>query len=102
MLIIKKWVDDERKWVINRAYEVWWLDFVLLLNAENWEFTTNRRHIIPYYRNWKKHYDWWLCWISDYYYKEIVKDSRFTDPEFQIKKCYELYKWWTIDIKINL
>ena len=88
-------MDNKRLEVINKAYDVWWLDFVLLLNAENWEWTTNRVHLKPYYRNWKKYNDHWLCWISDYYYKEIVENPRFTDPDYQIQECYRLYKWWT-------
>jgi hypothetical protein len=45
------------------------------------------------WNNW--YYDRWICQINKWYHPEIVKDPNFKDVDFQVKKCWELYKGWT-------
>lgn len=103
----KLWEEnDPRHKYVNYAYDIGWLDFVALLEAENWLWSIDRRSISWYYRYWKTvkwywrptgwYYDYWFCQISNYYHPHITEDDRFyTDWKWQIDKCLELYKWWT-------
>jgi len=91
----KLWADPHIQRLVNYAYELWGRDFVLTLEAENWNWTSNRVHNKPYWRNWRKYNDHGLCGISDYYHPQVVSHPQFTDPYWQIRKCHELYEGWT-------
>lgn len=106
--------------IATYVYNTYWLDYLLLLRAENWTFEPMRRHnssvkrcIKGYnektqrrilwqvkngkcYWEWKAMYDWWLCGFNEYRHPEIVMDYRFWDWKRQVDKCVELKKGWTI------
>ena len=77
----------------DRAYEISGCDknFVYLLEAENGMWDFKRRS--EYYKDGIREPSYGFCQIHAYYHPEIVNDERFfTDQEWQLKKCYELYK----------
>lgn len=85
--------NDGRNKYVQYAYNVWWINFVALLEAENWRWAINTRSYVVWI-NW--YYDYGFCQINKWRHKNIVNDPRFfTDWKRQIDKCYELYKWWT-------
>lgn len=102
----KLWAEnDPRLTYVNYAYQKGWLDFVALLEAENWIWNIDRKSMFWYYRygrmvkwHWRPtwtYYDYGFCQISDFYHPHITKDDRFyTDWKWQIDKCHELYVWW--------
>lgn len=95
------------------AYEIsgYDKDFVLTLNAENGAWTENERHGLPYSRCWswerwnsnlnptgsmrcefwRKHYDYGLCGMSDYYKRESVNNPNFSSWKWQVERCHEIY-----------
>lgn len=63
------------------------IDFLALLDAENGLWTPDRVHNDGAGRG--------FCGISYPWHKAIIEDEKFTDPEWQLRKCYELYKGGT-------
>lgn len=99
--------NDYRLEYVQYAYNLWWINFVALLEWENGLWSIDRRSTTSYYRQAKtikwhlrpagNYYDYWFCQISDYYHPDITLDKRFyTDWKWQIDKCYELYTWGTV------
>lgn len=90
----KLWEEnDPRHKYVNYAYQKGWLDFVALLEAENWLWSIDRRSILLW-ANW--YYDYWFCQVNKWYHPHIVNDSRFwNDWKWQIDRCHELYVWGT-------
>lgn len=86
--------DDEKQKILNKLYQIssWDLDFVWTVLWENWNLNKNLRSYIVW-ANW--YYDYWLCQINKGYHKEIVNHKDFYNLDFQIQKCWELYKWGT-------
>ena len=106
--------------IATYTYNTYWLDYLLLLRAENGTFEPERRHnssvkrcIKGYnektqrrilwqvkegkcYWERKAMYDWWLCGFNEYWHPEIVMDYRFGDWQRQVDKCVELKKGWTV------
>ena len=81
------WVhDDIRQSRIQHAYDVWWMDHVILLECENDQRDPNRR------------WDWWdaiwLCQINERW--TTPPDIFYTDPIYQIDYCLEKRQWWTL------
>lgn len=81
------------------------INFLALLHAENDQWTPDRKHNKQYWKGGKTirgkflpagyYNDWGFCGTSDYYYWDIVSDPKFQDPEWQIQKCWDLYKGGT-------
>ena len=82
--IVHKWfqTDDERQEMINYAYKLWWIDFVKMIECENWNWS-----ISAVGDNWKA---FWLCQINTNYHKlpEWYKE----DWKLQIETCYDKWK----------
>lgn len=77
----------------QRAYEISDCDekFVLTLDCENGEWTTDRLHEWSAQVN-KHSLDWGLCGINDFWHGDVVNDPNFHDFEFQLGKCLEFYR----------
>jgi len=94
--ILKKEYDqnDERNQYIQYAYDLGWMDLVLLMECEN--STRNMYRQSEVVKNWRREPSYWFCMIDRDFHKNIVDDSRFrNDRKRQIDKCYELWKGWT-------
>lgn len=85
--ITHKWfsVDDEKQKMVQYAYDLWGLDFVKLIECENWNW--NIKAV------WDSGKAFGLCQINTNYHKlpEWFKEDR----KIQVEYCYEKYKWWT-------
>lgn len=85
--IIHKWFGtwDIRQKYVQYAYKLWGMDFVTMLECENWNW------------NIKAIGDWWhafwLCQMNTNYHKlpEWYKDTW----QVQIEYCYEKWSTWT-------
>lgn len=85
--IIHLWykLNDIRQEYVQYAYDIWWLDLVLLMECENgmWNISTK--------------WDWWhaiwLCQINDIYHD--IPKMYYTDRRFQIEYCAQKMKQWT-------
>lgn len=87
-------LDDTRQLMVQRAYEIWGIDLVTLIECENWSWIPTKQSEVV--KNWIREPSFWLCQISRKYHPEIVNDTRFwNDWEWQINKCEELRKWGT-------
>lgn len=73
--------DDQRQAIIQKAYNMGGLEFVLMLECENGNWSINAR--------WDHGHAYWLCQINDRYHK--IPSQYFTDWEFQLDYCYQ--KW---------
>ena len=98
--------NDPRLVYVNYAYSIWGLDFVALLEAENWLWNIDRRSLSSYYRKGKtvkwywrpawNYWDFWFCQISNYYHPNITEHPKmYTDWKWQIDQCLNLYKGGT-------
>ena len=72
-------LDDPRQLLIQKAYDVWWMDQVILIECEN----TNR----DYKARWDHWRAVWLCQINDRFHN--IPDKYYDDPMFQIQYCYD-------------
>ena len=68
---------------INYAYNLWWIDFVKLIECENWRWDPNRV---------SETHDHWLCQLHYSYNKSFINSPDFKDPYKQLDYCYEKYK----------
>lgn len=95
---VKLWAPD---WVNERVEYAYSISngnmrFIWTIDAENSQWTYDRRSNTWYYRGGKKYYDWGICQISEYYHKGITSDVRFwTDWKWQMDQCWRLYKGGT-------
>jgi len=90
-LCYKKDVDEDQQQYVRIAARISNNDthFLALLNSENALWTPDRRHG----QNKDGSYDWGFCGINEKWHPDAVNDERFfTDPEWQIQKCYDYYK----------
>jgi len=88
-----KWAMAHK--IASYAYDIseWDLDFLYTIGSENWTFDMYRRSWIIW-ANW--YYDYGICQINNWYHPHIVNTKEFWESrEFQVEKCWELYKWWT-------
>lgn len=83
--IVHKWFhsDDERQEMINYAYELWGIDFVTMIECENWNWSLTAKG-----DGWHAH---WLCQINDRWH--TVPEWYTGDWKIAIDYCYE--KWST-------
>ena len=81
-----KWysLDNERQLMVQKAYELGWLDFVIMIECESW-FNPNAR--------WDSGRAYWLCQINNRWHE--VSDLYKNSWEEQIRVCYEKWKGWT-------
>lgn len=85
---------DQRQLMVQKAYEIWGIELVTLIECENWSWLPTKQSDVV--KNWIREPSFWLCQISRKYHPEIVNDTRFwNDWEWQINKCEELRKWGT-------
>lgn len=119
-----KWFPEDSlaNTISTYTYNTYWLDYLLLLRAENGTFEPERRHNgwtkhcvkgydeqaqrrIPAkydketkvcYWEWKAMYDWWLCWFNEYWHPEMVYNENFHDRQRQVDRCVELKKGGTV------
>lgn len=85
--LIHKWFkrDDPKQKMVAYAYKLWWMDFVKLIECENWN-----RDIKAVWDSWKA---FWLCQINTNYHR--LPENFKTDWRVQIEECYRKWKWWT-------
>lgn len=74
--------DDYRQAIVQRAYELWWMDFVIMIECESW-FNPNAR--------WDSGRAYGLCQLNNRWHK--VSDEYKNSWEVQIDTCYQ--KWST-------
>lgn len=80
----KKNVDETQNVFVRYASEISGndLDFLSTLEAENGLWTPDRIGVTG---------DIGFCQISPYYHPHITSDPNFKDPQWQLRKCWELY-----------
>lgn len=76
--------DDYRQAIVQRAYELGWMDFVIMIECESW-FNPNAIG-----DNGHAH---GLCQMSDLYHK--IPKEYFEDPYSQLDYCFTKRKSWT-------
>lgn len=76
--------DDYRQAIVQRAYELWWMDFVIMIECESW-FNPNAR--------WDSWRAYGLCQMNNRWHK--VSDEYKNSWEIQIDTCYQKWKGWT-------
>jgi len=81
-----KWysLDNERQLMVQRAYDLWGLDFVIMIECESW-FNPKAR--------WDSWRAYGLCQMNNRWHK--VTDLYKNSWEEQIRVCYEKWKGWT-------
>ena len=89
--------DDYRQDIIQKAYELWGLDFVTMIECENWTWDSKRVSAT---------HDHWICQLNYRYNKEFINSDWFKDVYIQLKYCYEKWKinpklWYWPTRKIN-
>lgn len=67
----------------NYAYDIWWIEFVKLIECENGRWDPNRV---------SETHDHWLCQLNYKYNKNFINSPDFSDPYKQLDYCYEKYK----------
>lgn len=81
------WYDpnDPRQEIVQRAYELGWLDFVTLIECEN-----GNRNPKAVWDNGKA---FWLCQMNVNYHK--LPQEYYDDAYFQLDYCFAKRKTWT-------
>lgn len=75
---------DERQAMVQKAYDLWWMDFVLMIECESW-FNPKAR--------WDSWRAYGLCQLNNRWHK--VSDEYKNSWEVQIDTCYQKRKGWT-------
>lgn len=76
--------DDQRQLMVQRAYEIWWMDFVIMIECESW---FNPKAIGDSWRAYG------LCQMNNRWHK--VSEEYKNSWEVQIDTCYQKWKSWT-------
>ena len=76
--------DDERQKMVQYAYKLWWVDFVLMLECESWSNP---------YAVWDSWRSYGLCQINTRWHS--LPDEYKTSWQTQVEYCYQKWKWWT-------
>ena len=81
-----KWysLDNERQLMVQKAYELGWLDFVLMIECESW-FNPKAK--------WDSGKSYGLCQINSRWHK--IPKEYYDNWEYQIDYCYQKRKGWT-------
>lgn len=95
--ITHKWFSEDsivQKYV-QYAYELWWMDLVLLIECENWNWDIYKQSEVV--KNGIREKSYGLCQINQIYYPEIVNNKLFRDDwKWQLDRCGELMKNGTV------
>lgn len=94
--ITHKWFskDSPVQLYVQYAYEIWWMDLVLLMECENGNWNMYQQSTVV--KDWKREDSWWLCQVHRPDHEEIVNNPLFrSDYKWQIDRCKELMDWWT-------
>lgn len=87
--------EDQRQAIIQRAYELWWIDFVTMIECENGNWDIDAR--------WDSSKSVWLCQMNTRWHK--LPEEYYNSWRYQIDYCYEKWSNWTKfywpDRKIN-
>lgn len=75
--------DDTRQLMVQRAYELGWMDFVAMIECENGNRDINAVSSTN---------DYWLCQLNYKYNKEFIKSDEFHDWDKQLEYCYNKWK----------
>jgi hypothetical protein len=93
------WFDsgDDRQAIIQKAYKIWWLDFVVMIECEN-----GSRDMYAV----SKTNDYWICQLNYRYNSDFINSDKFNDVNKQLEYCYEKWKinpklWYWPDRKIK-
>lgn len=93
----KDWdFQDERQDWLNYAYDIWGLDFVLTILAENGTMWIDRKSLAVW-ANWYS--DYWLCQVNVWWHPDVLSDGSngkrfhdwFYDPYKQLDYCYKKF-----------
>lgn len=76
--------DDERQKMVQKAYWLGWLDFVLMIECESW-FNPNAK--------WDSWRSYGLCQMNSRWHK--IPQDYYSSWEYQIDYCYQKRKGWT-------
>lgn len=85
--ITHKWynLDDIRQDYVNYAYKLWWIDFVKMIECENWTRDITRR--------WDGGKAIWLCQIHTSFHS--LPSLYYTSRQTQVELCYNKRKQGT-------
>lgn len=75
--------EDIRQAYVHYAYDLWGLDFVKMIECENW----NRN---PYIISKTK--DYWLCQLNYRYNRDFILSTDYHNVFSQIDFCYSKWK----------
>lgn len=75
--------EDNRQLIVNRAYELWGIDFVIMIECENGNRNPNAI---------SKTHDYWICQLNYKYNKEFINSEEFKDVYKQLEYCYNKWK----------
>lgn len=78
-------IGNYKQELVNKAYELWWMRFVLMIDCEN---VLRDYHAI--WDQWRAH---WLCQMNTRRHK--LPSQYYTDPMYQVEYCYKKFIWWT-------
>lgn len=76
---------DDRQSMVQRAYDLWWLDFVLMIECENWGWNPKAK--------WDSWRSYGLCQMNTRWHK--LSQEYYNSWEYQIEYCYQKRKGWT-------
>lgn len=74
---------DNKQAIIQKAYELWWIDFVTMIECENGNRDATRV---------SRTNDHGLCQLHYSYNKEFIDSDSFKDWNSQLEYCYEKWK----------
>ena len=79
------WYDpnDPRQLMVQKAYELWWMDFVIMIECENGNWD-------PYAIS--KTNDHGICQLNYRYNKKFIDSDDFKDVNKQLEYCYNKRK----------
>lgn len=77
-------LDDTRQLMVQRAYELWWMEFVVMIECESW-FNPQAR--------WDSWRAYGLCQMNSRRHK--IPQEYLDGREYQIDYCYQKWKGWT-------
>ena len=85
--LIHKWFkrDDPKQKMVAYAYKLWWMDFVKLIECENWNW--NIKAV------WDSGKAFWLCQMNTNYHR--LPTEYKTNWVVQVEYCYKKRKSWT-------
>lgn len=77
--------EDPRQAIIQKAYDLGGIEFVLMLECENGNWSIDGRG--------DRGHAWGLCQMNDKYHN--IPKEYFEDREYQLEYCYQKWKWGT-------